>query len=572
MRFIQQIWKEQAMPADSELTRMLSDLTKSGSIMSWPDFDHVIPDWDSLMRLGFPGILERIRHYRQVHLQEGTLTPERKAFFDGMELEYEAVLRLLDRLRAYALAHPSEKGEKAAACLLNLRQGSPETTYEALMAVFLFFMVCEHVDNYQTRSLGNGLDQTLYPFYCSDLEKGTAQEELETYNLTLPRSVKICQKLRTGGVAVNDTLSPETLAADIARCFEKIGVQETDFSVKENETDGAGLRLNAENGDFDVVSENLTHVYNPLSPFETYALNGVDLRIKKGAFFGVIGHTGSGKSTFVQYLNALKKLPTAEKKYKPKKRKKSVAQTSETVLTVNGYDLTDKTTDFKTLRAKVGMVFQYPEYQLFAETVFEDVAFGLKNFSEKPLSPEETARAVKAAIETVGLDYAQIKNRSPFELSGGQKRRVAIAGVIVTKPEILVLDEPAAGLDPLGKEEIMELLHKIHRDWCRTVIIVSHDMDEIAENCTDAAVFSDGKVVLKSAPKELFVDPDPLMKIGLDVPFTAKVCAALKENGYCLKTDFTAEDFVKKTLDCIRLSGVGMRVTQETATGGAENE
>ena len=398
------------------------------------------------------------------------------------------------------------------------------------------------------------------------------QEELETYNLTLPRSVKICQKLREGGVAVNDTLSPEMLAADIARCFENLGVQKTDFSVEENETDGAGGRLNNENVDFDVVAANLTHVYNPLSPFETYALNGVDLRIEKGAFFGIIGHTGSGKSTFVQYLNALKKLPTAEKKYKPKKRKKGVAQTNETVLMVNGYDLTDKTTDFKALRAKVGMVFQYPEYQLFAETVFEDVAFGLKNFSEKPLSPEETAHAVKAAIETVGLDYAQIKNRSPFELSGGQKRRVAIAGVIVTKPEILVLDEPAAGLDPLGKEEIMELLHKIHRDWCRTVIIVSHDMDEIAENCTDAAVFSDGKVVLKSAPKELFANPDPLMEIGLDVPFTAKVCAALKECGYCLKTDFTAEDFVKKTLDCIRLGGAGTRVTQETATGGSENE
>ena len=181
MNFIQQMWKAQAMPADSELTRLHSDMTKSGSLMSWPDFDHVIPAWDSLLRLGFPGILERIRHYRQVHQQEGTLTPERKAFFDGMELEYEAILRLLDRLREYALAHPSEKGEKAAACLKNLRQGAPETTYDALMAIFLFFMVCEHVDNYQTRSLGNGLDQTLYPFYRKDLAKGTTEKELETY-------------------------------------------------------------------------------------------------------------------------------------------------------------------------------------------------------------------------------------------------------------------------------------------------------------------------------------------------------------------------------------------------------
>ena len=241
-----------------------------------------------------------------------------------------------------------------------------------------------------------------------------------------------------------------------------------------------------------VVCENLSFVYNPTQPFKTYALTGASLEIYPRDFFGVLGHTGSGKSTFVQHLNALLKTPTAEKKYKPKKRKKG-EDAPKTVLRVNGYDLTDKTTDFKALRSKVGMVFQYPEYQLFAETVFDDVAFGLKNF-KKELSDEEIKTAVREALETVGMDYDGVKNRSPFELSGGQKRRVAIAGVIVTKPEILVLDEPAAGLDPLGKEEIMALLHKIHNDWCKTVIIVSHDMDEIAENCTRAAIFAEGLV------------------------------------------------------------------------------
>ena len=398
------------------------------------------------------------------------------------------------------------------------------------------------------------------------------QEELEAYNLTLPRPVKICQKLREGGINVYDTLSPEELADGICKRFEELGVKKSEIGVENTQTDGAGTRGTEENAVGDVVAKNLTHVYNPLSPFETYALNGVDLTIEKGAFFGIIGHTGSGKSTFVQYLNALKKLKTAEKKYKPKKRKKGEPQGEKTVLTVDGFDLTDKHTDFKTLRAKVGMVFQYPEYQLFAETVFEDVAFGLKNFSEKPLDEEETAFAVKAALETVGLNYEEIKNRSPFELSGGQKRRVAIAGVIVTKPEILVLDEPAAGLDPLGKEEIMQLLHKIHAEWCRTVIIVSHDMDEIAENCTDAAVFFDGKVAMQAAPKQLFATPAPLFEMGLDIPFTAKVCAVLKGKGYSIFTDFTTEDFVAKTLAFLHSGGAGMDITENTSAGGTENE
>ena len=264
-------------------------------------------------------------------------------------------------------------------------------------------------------------------------------------------------------------------------------------------------------------------------------------------------------------MNALIKLPTAEKKYKPKKRKKNAVETN-TKLQVNGLDLTQKTTDFKLLRKKVGMVFQYPEYQLFAETVFEDVAFGLKNFNEN-LTEEEIESAVKEAIERVGLNYEEVKNRSPFELSGGQKRRVAIAGVIVTKPEILVLDEPAAGLDPLGKEEIMSLLHTMHQSWCKTVIIVSHDMDEIAENCNRAVVFSGGKVLVQATPKRLFEKDEWTKQAGLDLPFTAKVMRALKGHGVRMDGDLTVEKFVEDLLKNIKTSGAGTSLEQ----GGQSN-
>ena len=297
-----------------------------------------------------------------------------------------------------------------------------------------------------------------------------------------------------------------------------------------------------------IVAEHLSYVYNPKSPFETAALKDVSLTIEEGEFFGIIGHTGSGKSTFVQHLNGLIRLPSSLRRYKKKKPKKGEIPPPETVLRVGEFDLTDKKTDFRTLRKSVGMVFQYPEYQLFAETVRDDVAFGLKNFSAEKLSDEQIDAAVRAALEVVGLDYGEMKDKSPFDLSGGQKRRVAIAGVIVTRPEVLVLDEPAAGLDPLGKKEVMELLHKLHREWCKTVVVVSHDMDEISENCTKAAVFSEGSVRYVLPPKELFRHADELTALGLDVPLTAKLCTALAKRGVEIDCDFTTEDFIGKVL------------------------
>lgn len=301
-----------------------------------------------------------------------------------------------------------------------------------------------------------------------------------------------------------------------------------------------------------IVTEHLSYTYNPSSPFETAALKDVSLTIEEGEFFGIIGHTGSGKSTFVQHLNGLLRLPSSLKKYRPRKYKKGQTPPPAPVLKVGEFDLADKKTNFRALRRSVGMVFQYPEYQLFAETVRDDVAFGLKNFSEKKLTDAEIDEAVKAALEVVGLDYEELKEKSPFELSGGQKRRVAIAGVIVTRPEILVLDEPAAGLDPLGKREVMELLHKLHREWCKTVIIVSHDMDEISENCTQAAVFADGCVKYVLPPRELFRHSDELTALGLDVPLTAKLCMQLKEMGIDIDCDFTTKDFSEKVLEAWR--------------------
>lgn len=301
-----------------------------------------------------------------------------------------------------------------------------------------------------------------------------------------------------------------------------------------------------------IVAEHLSYTYNSKSPFAVKALRDISLTIEEGEFFGIIGHTGSGKSTFVQHLNGLIRLPSSLKHYKKPKLKKGQPIPPETVLKVGDYDLTQKKTNFFELRSKVGMVFQYPEYQLFAETVKDDVAFGLKNFSKEKLSKEQTERAVQEALEIVGLNYKEVCDASPFDLSGGQKRRVAIAGVIVSRPEVLVLDEPAAGLDPQGKKEIMDLLHKLHREWCKTVVIVSHDMDEISENCTRAAVFAEGEVKYVLPPRELFRLYDELVALGLDVPLTAKLVAALKRRGVEIDCDFTVDSFTESVLNRFR--------------------
>ena len=213
-------------------------------------------------------------------------------------------------------------------------------------------------------------------------------------------------------------------------------------------------------------------------------------------------------------------------------------------VTVGDCDLSDKKCDFRALRSKIGMVFQYPEYQLFAETVFDDVAFGLKNFAPD-LTDEQIEVRVKEALETVGLNYNKVKEKSPFELSGGQKRRVAIAGVIVTKPEVLVLDEPAAGLDPVGKKEFLALLHNLHKSFVKTVILVSHDMNIVSEYCTRCAIFSHGKIVSVGAPKEVFSSYKQIEALGLELPLTAHLTQKLKSVGVEVDSDLTVNGFIE---------------------------
>ncbi len=285
-----------------------------------------------------------------------------------------------------------------------------------------------------------------------------------------------------------------------------------------------------------IKTEHLTYVYSIKSKsLAVKALDDVSLTINSGDFFGIIGHTGSGKSTFVQHLNGLIKV-----------------QKNSGKITVGDFDLTDKKCDFKALRAKVGMVFQYPEHQLFAETVESDVEFGLKNFFPK-MSEEERKERVKKAIETVGLDYIKVKDKSPFELSGGQKRRVAIAGVIVSEPEILILDEPAAGLDPEGKKEFIELLKKLHGESVKTIVIVSHDMNLVSENCNRVAVFSHGVLYDEGTPKEVFSKKEDIIALGLDLPLTAYLTEALKEVGIKADNDLTQDGFINAV--CVALDG-----------------
>ncbi len=284
-----------------------------------------------------------------------------------------------------------------------------------------------------------------------------------------------------------------------------------------------------------IVAENLSYVYNKGAKFAVDALQNVNLTIESGEFFGIIGRTGSGKSTFVQHLNAL-----------------ILAQSGS--LTVGEFDLLKQSkkdkAKFRELRKKVGMVFQYPEYQLFAETVFEDVAFALKNFYPK-MENKEVEEKVALAIERVGLNYYEVKDKSPFDLSGGQKRRVAIAGVIVAEPEVLILDEPVAGLDPEGKAELWELLHQLNNNGERTIIVVSHDMNDVSENCSKIAVFSRGTVVACGSPKEVF-SSDKIINAGLDVPLTCYLTNQLAKKGIVVESDFTQQNFAEKLVEKIK--------------------
>ncbi len=261
-----------------------------------------------------------------------------------------------------------------------------------------------------------------------------------------------------------------------------------------------------------IVIENLTYTYSKKTPYERKALDNINLTINDGDFLGIVGHTGSGKSTLIQHLNVLIKV-------------------QEGKILINGIDITQKKVDLKKIRSEIGMVFQYPENQLFDETVAKDVAFGPKNLG---LSKEEIDNRVRNSLESVGLDYDKYANREPFELSGGEKRRVAIAGVLSMSPKILILDEPTAGLDPLGKKEIMNLIKSLQNKSLDTVIVISHDIDEIVEYANRIVVLNDGKIVFDIPPQELFQNETALQEMGLDIPETVKIRNAIVEKGYDL--------------------------------------
>ena len=276
--------------------------------------------------------------------------------------------------------------------------------------------------------------------------------------------------------------------------------------------------------------ENLTYVYMPKTPFEKKALDNVSLEIEDGEFLAVIGHTGSGKSTLIQHLNGLLK-PASGKIY------------------VDGTDITDKDTKLVDIRKKVGLVFQYPEYQLFEETIAKDIAYGPTNLG---LNEDEILRRVKKSMEMVGLDYDEYKDISPFELSGGQKRRVAIAGVIAMEPNVLILDEPTAGLDPAGRDDILEHIKFLHEKYNMTIIFVSHSMEDVGKLAEKIIVMNDGHIELQGKPKEVFREIDTLERIGLAVPQVTYLMRELKRKGFNVSEDiFTVEKAKSELLNIL---------------------
>ena len=279
-----------------------------------------------------------------------------------------------------------------------------------------------------------------------------------------------------------------------------------------------------------IETKNLTYKYSVGTPFETTAVSDVSVCIEQGEFVGVIGHTGSGKSTLIQHLNGLLK------------------QTSGEVL-INGRNIWSKDVNIKDIRFEAGLVFQYSEYQLFEETVYKDIAFGPKNMG---LSDEETDRCVRKAAEQMGLDE-ELLERSPFDLSGGQKRRVALAGVIAMEPKILILDEPAAGLDPAGRDKVLEEISNYHKNSGTTILLVSHSMEDIVKYADKVLVMNKGELFCYEDVDKVFSMSEELQAIGLDVPQITKLAQLLNKNGIDIGKDiYTVEQAKERLLKIIK--------------------
>lgn len=274
-----------------------------------------------------------------------------------------------------------------------------------------------------------------------------------------------------------------------------------------------------------LILNKINYVYGKGTAFEMYALKNINLVIPDNEFIGIIGHTGSGKSTLIQHMNGL-------------------IRATEGDILFNGADIYDKEFDMKELRKKVGLVFQYPEHQLFETTVIKDVLFGPKNMGMSKLDAEIAAYG---ALKAVGIGE-ELLDASPFELSGGQKRRVAIAGVLACKPEILILDEPTAGLDPVGRNEILGLLKQIHEEKKITIVLVSHSMEDVAEYVERIVVMNDGEIVMDDCPKAVFVREEELKAIGLGVPQVTRVCRQLASKGINVSEDCITLDEAEKEM------------------------
>ena len=279
-----------------------------------------------------------------------------------------------------------------------------------------------------------------------------------------------------------------------------------------------------------IETKNLTYTYGAGTPFSKTAIEDVNIAIKKGEFIGLIGHTGSGKSTLIQQLNGL------------------LRPTTGTVL-LNGKDIWEKKKEIRKVRFQVGMVFQYPEYQLFEDTVIKDIGFGPRNMG---LSQDEVNQRVMQAVDFVGLDHALLE-KSPFDLSGGEKRRAAIAGVIAMDPDVLVLDEPTAGLDPQGRDHLLSQIKAYHKQRQNTVILVSHSMEDIARVADRVLVMNESKVFLFDETAKVFSHAKELEQIGLRVPQVTKIMMKLHENGYPVDPAvFTLEQAVKEILPLVQ--------------------
>ena len=280
--------------------------------------------------------------------------------------------------------------------------------------------------------------------------------------------------------------------------------------------------------------DHLTHTYGQGTPFCRSAVEDVSFEVREGEFLGLIGHTGSGKSTLIQHFNGLLR-PTEGHVY------------------LRGKDIWAEPKKIRNVRFRVGLVFQYPEYQLFEETVYQDIAFGPKNMGRKG---EELDRCVREAARLVGLRDEDLE-KSPFELSGGQKRRVALAGVMAMEPEVLVLDEPTAGLDPAGRENLMANIRDYHSRKKRTVILVSHSMDEIARNVDRIVVLKSAHVLMEGTPAEVFARAEELLSAGLDVPQVTRLAMELRRRGLAIDPAvYTAEDLERQLLRLRKEGGV----------------